>query len=109
MQPLHYVVLHHTGFGDPHFDLMFETAPGELLTTFRAPDWPPVAGDELTRIGDHRRDYLEYEGPLSNDRGQVRRAASGTCEVSASPLQVWIQFREPQTMLMILQLLKDDR
>jgi hypothetical protein len=29
-------------------------------------------------IGDHRIAYLEYEGPISNDRGQVARWDEGT-------------------------------
>ena len=63
----------HEGFGELHYDLMCESSPGSALMTWRAPDWPPVAGDELIRIGDHRRDYLEYQGPVSNNRGSVRR------------------------------------
>jgi hypothetical protein len=38
-----------------------------------------------TRLAEHRLAYLEYEGPISGDRGEVRRAAAGefawkTCE-----------------------------
>jgi len=31
-----------------------------------------------TRLADHRLDYLDYEGPLSDDRGSVRRVDYGT-------------------------------
>lgn len=70
--------------GTSHVDWMI--APDdmdgrELLVTFR------VAGrvDELTagerlaarRIGDHRRAYLTFEGPVSDGRGTVRRLAGG--------------------------------
>jgi hypothetical protein len=30
------------------------------------------------QLSDHRRDYLELEGPLSGDRGTVMRVAAGT-------------------------------
>ncbi|MDB5324422.1 MAG: hypothetical protein JWN40_6053 [Phycisphaerales bacterium] len=75
---LRYVVLHHTGGVDaPHFDLMFETEPGSPLATWRSPEWPITARTAITRIADHRREYLEYEGPLSDNRGQVHRVAAG--------------------------------
>lgn len=32
---------------------------------------------EAVRVGDHRRSYLDYEGPISRDRGVVVRVASG--------------------------------
>lgn len=33
------------------------------------------------RLPDHRAAYLEYEGPISGDRGHVDRVASGSYEV----------------------------
>jgi hypothetical protein len=78
--PLRYVVLRHEGFGDPHFDVMFETAPQAPLATWRAQVWPPKSGDYWTRLGDHRRDYLTYEGPVSRGRGEVRRTGAGSLE-----------------------------
>jgi hypothetical protein len=104
-----YVVLRHTGFGEPHYDLMFESAPGSLLMTWRAADWPPAAGDVLTRIGDHRRDYLDYEGPVSNDRGQVHRVQSGTCQVALQPDQLTIEVHEPEKRLILLKRETTDR
>ncbi len=79
--PLRYVVLHHTGVPEPHYDLMFETAPGSPLATWRSPAWPPGAGDVLSRLPDHRQAYLDFEGPISDARGAVRRVASGRCEM----------------------------
>jgi hypothetical protein len=75
---LRYVILHHTGIPQPHYDLMLETSPGSPLATFRLPIWPLTKPAGVTPLGDHRREYLEYEGPLSNDRGRVRRVAGGT-------------------------------
>lgn len=76
--PLRFVVLHHTGLGEPHFDLMLERSPGGPLQTFRLPDWPVTRRMSLTPLGDHRPDYLDYEGPVSGGRGAVRRVAAGT-------------------------------
>jgi hypothetical protein len=69
--------LNHTGIAEPHFDLMFETAPGSPLATWRCHHWPPSPDEKFQPLGDHRRDYLDYQGPVSNHRGQVRQIASG--------------------------------
>jgi hypothetical protein len=74
---LRYVVLRHEGIADPHFDLMFETAQGSPLATWRSAAWPIDAETPLVRLGDHRREYLDFEGVLSGDRGHVRRVAAG--------------------------------
>jgi hypothetical protein len=74
---LRFVILHHTGSDNAHYDLMFETSPESKLTTFRLPDWPIDRSTEAERIGDHRREYLAYEGPLSDDRGEVERVVCG--------------------------------
>jgi hypothetical protein len=81
--PLRCVILHHEGVEDPHYDLFFETTPGSPLATWRASRWPIQAGDYLVRIADHRRDYLDYEGPISGDRGRVRRVYAGLCAAVA--------------------------
>src|SRR4051812_45818892 len=83
MASLRYVILRHDGIDDPHFDLMFENSPGSPLVSARLSEWPLTATTDIRRIGDHRRDYLEYEGPVSDDRGHVKRVASGTCSVQA--------------------------
>lgn len=79
-----------------HWDFMLES--GDVLRTWaleRLPlDWiavhertaeihancPPLATASLVpavELGDHRRDYLQLEGPLSGDRGSVVRVAAG--------------------------------
>jgi hypothetical protein len=73
-----FVVLHHTGVAAPHYDLLFEWEPGEPLTSFRCPTWPPTPGEAWEERPDHRRAYLDYEGPISGDRGVVARRAAGT-------------------------------
>lgn len=35
----------------------------------------------LTPLAEHRRAYLEYEGPVSGNRGAVRRVAGGSYKV----------------------------
>jgi hypothetical protein len=75
---LHFAILHHTGVPHPHFDLMFESIEGAPLTTFRLPAWPLTQPAAIEKLPDHRRDYLTYEGPLSNNRGTVKRIAAGT-------------------------------
>ena len=42
--------------------------------------------DLLERLADHRLDYLEYEGPVSGDRGSVRRVDGGQYRSGAQPL-----------------------
>jgi hypothetical protein len=87
---LRYVVLHHTGVPTPHFDLMFETDPGSPLTTWRSPTWPIIEPALLERLADHRRDYLEYEGSVSNDRGQVHRVAAGIFRFESRTDHRWV-------------------
>jgi hypothetical protein len=76
-----YVVLHHRGIPEPHYDLMFDLGEGGPLATWRSPDWPIVQPTALTRLADHRREYLTYEGEVSGDRGTVDRIAEGSCEL----------------------------
>lgn len=77
--PLRCVVLHHAGVAEPHYDVLFETSPGSSLATWRSPRWPLEPGDLLVRAPDHRSVYLTYEGPVSGDRGTVRRVFYDVC------------------------------
>src|SRR2546429_2134698 len=81
METLRYVVLHHEQIAEPHFDFMFEYEPGSDLITWRLPIWPITQVTRVTELGKHRRHYLDYEGPVSGDRGTVRRVATGACLV----------------------------
>lgn len=69
--------------GTSHFDwLLVRDDEGPLLT-FRldrdiSRDGRAFEGEPLP---DHRRIYLSYEGPISDDRGSVRRVAQGRCQV----------------------------
>lgn len=57
---------------------------GERLATWKFPATPESAAKSpiaCRRIGEHRRDYLDYEGPISGDRGHVTRHDRGVCRV----------------------------
>jgi hypothetical protein len=99
-----FVILHHTGTplggrGD-HWDWMFDwpserflggiarperaraeaiaDGSGRLVTfssTQSPTDWD--SGSEFEVLPLHRRRYLDYEGPISGNRGHVQRVASG--------------------------------
>jgi hypothetical protein len=56
-----------------HWDFMLEE--DGVLLTWRLPAPPPFSRGVMRaeRIGDHRLAYLDYEGPVSGDRGAVKR------------------------------------
>ena len=75
-----FAVLRHDSPRGLHWDLLLEMGP--VLKTW-ALSQPPESGKELTceALPDHRLDYLEYEGPLSGDRGTVGRWDYGAYEI----------------------------
>ena len=95
-----YVILYHQQSSPKadltHWDLMLEN-DGTLRT------WQihqqPIADQQLpaTPLPDHRLDYLQYEGPVSGDRGHVSQWDSGTFEgalpAAAEPFSVQLQGR----------------
>jgi hypothetical protein len=89
MQPLRYVILRHDGVSEPHFDLMLETYPGSMLSTWRLQQWPVDGRIETTRLRDHRRLYLDYEGEIGGHRGFIHRIGEGQCEVAVGEGNVW--------------------
>jgi hypothetical protein len=89
---LQYVVLYHTGFGDPHFDIMLEVSRTDPLMTFRSELWPIHGRLQLTPLGEHRREYLRYEGPVGGGRGEVRRVTSGTYDLSGDGTNIIVRF-----------------
>lgn len=76
-----FVVLKHTMPLDSkrpdHFDIMFEHE-GVLLTWELLSLISNSFDGECKRLFDHRLHYLEYEGPVSGNRGEVKRVDSGT-------------------------------
>jgi hypothetical protein len=70
-----FVILEHD-WPHLHWDLMLEDGP--RLRTWRLAQPPRPACDvQAEAIGDHRLDYLDYEGPVSGNRGSVRRWDAG--------------------------------
>jgi hypothetical protein len=59
-----------------HWDLMLEA--GGVLRTWRLAE-PPTPGKDIQAepIADHRNAYLDYEGPVSGNRGTVTRCDQG--------------------------------
>src|SRR5438309_1687430 len=61
----------------PHWDFLLEA--GDVLRAWRLMAEPahgrPIAAEPLP---DHRRLYLDYEGPVGGDRGRVVRWDGGT-------------------------------
>lgn len=82
---MRYVILRHEtppSFGrPPHYDLMLER-DGALQTWAVERLDEVLAGETVTaeKLADHRLAYLEYEGPVSNDRGSVSRWDAGEYE-----------------------------
>jgi hypothetical protein len=80
---MRYVVLHHKNWPEhsDHYDLMLQTRAGQsddepTLRTFSSgSDEFPAAMLRLNN--DHRQAYLTYEGPLSENRGTVKRSDEG--------------------------------
>jgi len=62
-----------------HFDLMFEIADEDSLRTYSLTQLPidPGTDAEVCPLENHRSEYLTYEGPVSNNRGFVKRFAQG--------------------------------
>ncbi|MHC4102453.1 MAG: hypothetical protein ACYSW1_16415 [Planctomycetota bacterium] len=80
-------LLHELPDGSRHVDWMIAQDPRgrDPLVTFRVQqrvdDLPAGQRIEAVRLADHRPAYLAYEGPVSGDRGTVKRLARGTAAV----------------------------
>lgn len=66
-----------------HWDFMLER--GDALLTWRLDRIPAEAGEiAATSLPDHRIAYLDYEGPVSGNRGTVQRIDRGDFELLSS-------------------------
>jgi len=75
-----YVILRHEFPEDAvrssHWDVMLQS--GDVLKTWELLDQPHDKQLLLARsLPDHRLAYLDYEGPISGNRGHVSRVAGG--------------------------------
>ncbi len=82
---LRYAILEHTVAAQSHWDLLLEQAPDQLLATWKI-NLPPEqwlqacqthGSIPVVRLPNHRRIYLDYSGPISNNRGEVRQVQTG--------------------------------
>lgn len=78
-----FVLLEHTTADGTHWDLMLEAPGVELLPTWRLLSNPLTCSGPIPaqRIDDHRPLFLEYEGPLRENRGSVRRVDRGVSDI----------------------------
>lgn len=82
-----FVILHHVTRDGDHWDLMIRH--GGALRTWRVPVGSVPTVDRpvpVERLGDHRLAYLDYEGPVSGDRGHVQRVDRGAA--------VWLEGKD---------------
>ena len=101
-----FVLLRHQcppGYEKPsHWDFMLEADGG--LRTWELRElpsaWAALLGEtsgsfvvKATPLPDHRLAYLDFEGPLSGDRGSVHRCDGGTYELLQQPTEQRIEIR----------------
>jgi hypothetical protein len=94
--PLRFVILLHSTEGSSHerpthWDFMIELANADPAVALRT--WAlaaePQPGETIaaTELARHRSAYLEYEGPIRDDRGSVKRVDGGRYQVLESSQQ----------------------
>lgn len=90
-----FVLLHHVLSDSEHWDLCLDT--GEHLSTWQLLDQPSGVGGTggnviipARRIADHRKQYLDYEGPVSRNRGHVRRIDRGSYTLVTRRDDCWV-------------------
>lgn len=70
-----YVVLSHD-WPSPHLDLLLEL--DDRLRSWRLIELPSIGHRMIAQANfDHRLHYLDYEGPISDNRGVVQRVTAG--------------------------------
>ena len=81
-----------------HWDLLLEQPPawGGLLLTFEVSKPPAEWGPPTTaiKLPDHRSLYLNYQGPISGNRGSVIRVLEGHTQ--------WLE-KSPEFLILRLQ------
>lgn len=86
-----YAILHHKLPDGEHWDVLLEQddalATWQLAEKPAGPDALPIPA---VRIFDHRKKYLDYEGPISGDRGSVTRFDGGELRIHETGQQRWL-------------------
>jgi hypothetical protein len=83
-----YVVLHHDCPTGSHFDLMLEW-DGVLKTWSLARPPETDRPMDCVSLPDHRQAYLDYEGPVSDNRGSVACWDRGDYEIDEQTGTHW--------------------
>ncbi len=85
LSALRYVILRHafaaSDARQSHWDWMFRE--GDHLATWTTAALPVGGSVAAHRIADHRIAYLDYEGPVRGERGEVHRVDGGTFAICA--------------------------
>lgn len=94
-QPLKpFVLLHHVLPDGEHWDLCLDQGPSLATWQLLAHSLSEISQGRpaiLARyIQDHRRVYLDYEGPISDDRGHVTRSDLGSYELLDQQTDRWV-------------------
>ncbi len=93
-----FVFHHHTGYGQPHYDLMLEH--GETLATWQLKIPLSEIQEEqaiiVQKIQDHRLIYLSYEGTISKGRGQIKKVDFGDYKLLINEIFHWVFFLHGQ-------------
>ncbi len=108
MQLAECVLLRHETDGKSHFDFMIEDLDGEKdpdnkcgLMTWRVAlsdeQWADSASFPMTRLPNHRRIYLTYEGRISGGRGTVIRVDQGNAkfeDIGSDEMTIALRMRD---------------
>jgi hypothetical protein len=91
--PRRFVILRHEMPADSprgsHWDLMLEG--DERLVTWAFAEEPGSSPTQTAdRLPDHRKAYLDYEGPVAGGRGIVRRWDHGHCTLESADDSRWM-------------------
>lgn len=65
-----------------HYDLMLERS-GDLFTLELLAALEPAVPQAGRELAPHRKAYLDFEGAVSGDRGEVRRIDRGSLRISS--------------------------
>lgn len=94
-----FVIQEHQDAAGTHWDLMLqspsdETKDDRILVTwkFSVPPRPKSLAHPLPAraLANHRRHYLDYEGPISNNRGRCRIVDRGIFELITRRSDLWV-------------------
>jgi hypothetical protein len=107
-----FVIQEHTTENETHWDLMLQQ--GEALATWQVSIHPtewPGKNIPCWKIFDHRLMYLEYEGPLGQNRGEVKIFTAGTYQIIKIEKNNW-SIRLKSDIIsgnLIIKLIQDDQ